>query len=223
MLKLSSAGNLKELLKKSFSNVRPGTEEFNNIIMAPVEDVVNAHEDFFKKLARQQCKLNKSEVLKQYSALVKGDTNQMSLFVEKLVQAQRHCWGKSKQLTTGERLPDAVRRVAVLYKKSDVDIEPCQPCTPSESDQSPSSLGLSSAHDALAGLHKAKSMWDVASPVRKIVPTAIAASPMSVASSAALEDEAWVYNRYIYIYIGMGSHISPWVLKGASLSSIWGL
>lgn len=219
MLKPSSADNLKELLKKSFSNVRPGTEEFQNILLGPVEDVVNAHEDFFKKLARQHCKLNKREVLKQYSALVKGDTNQMSLFVAKLVQAQRHCWGKSKQLTTGERLPDAVRRVAVLYKKSDVDIEPCKPCTPSESDQSPSSLGLSS--DALAGLQKAKSMWDVASPVRKIVPTAIAASPMSVASSAALEDEAWVYNRYIYT--GMGSHISPWVLKGASLSSIWGL
>ena len=43
---------------------------------------------------------------------MKGDAGRLNLMAEKLVLAQRHCYNKSKQMVTGERLSDAVRRVA---------------------------------------------------------------------------------------------------------------
>ena len=133
-------------------------------------------------MARQNSKLNKAEVLKCLTAILKGDANQLSLFAEKLVQAQRHCWAKSTQLATGEKLADGVRRVAMVYKKGSANELP-SPVEDLDKKPSPSAGSKSAGLDeASQELQKAMSMWGPLSPV-KPMKLPVAESPMSVASS----------------------------------------
>ena len=48
---------------------------------------------------------------------MKGEKSQLDAFAFKIVAAHQHCYAKSKQLTTGFKLQDAVRRVAMCYKR----------------------------------------------------------------------------------------------------------
>jgi len=187
---------LRELLKKGFSHVTPDTEEFQRMLLAPVDEVVVAYEDFFKAVARNNSKLNKAHVVRGLQTLIKGDVAQLGLFAEKLVQGQRHCWNKSKQVTTGEKLQDAVARVALVYKKGPLYEMPSSIASTSGSSQSISSLcdgpkpaGLD-LEDAKEELQKAMSLWGPPSPT-KATKQPVADSPMSIASSDAGAEKAW--------------------------------
>ena len=200
-----TAGALTALLKKSFSQVGLDTQDFQDVLLGSLDEVVTAYEDFFKTLARQNSKLNKVEVLKCLSAILKGDASQLNLFAEKLCQAQRHCWAKSKQLTTGEKLADAVKRVALVYKKGSAHELP-RPMEDLEEKASPSAGSKSTGLDeASEELQKAISMWGPLSPVKPIK-LPVAESPMSIASSGDGGDvqaraPLCISHTHIYIYI----------------------
>ena len=188
--------SLTSLVKKHFSAITPDTKEFQNILLCSLDEVAAEHEEFFKHVARSAAKLNKAELVSSLRNLMHGEASQISIFADKLVQTQRHCKNKSRQLTTGEKLAPATKRIAIIYKKH-AGREESPPCSemsssPREEPSGPpyprqaSSGNLSSnSGDAQDELHKAKSMWGSFSPQKSTSGEIVCLeSPVSVASSA---------------------------------------
>lgn len=187
--------SLTSLVKKHFSAITPDTKEFQNILLCSLDEVAAEHEEFFKHVARSAAKLNKAELVSSLRNLMHGEASQIFIFADKLVQTQRHCKNKSRQLTTGEKLTPATKRIAIIYKKH-AGREESPPCSEmSSSPREPSGLPYprqassgnlsSNSGDAQDELHKAKSMWGSFSPKKSTSGEIVCLeSPVSVASSA---------------------------------------
>ena len=54
------------------SDVGIGTTDFDDLLLGSLDEVVTAHENFFKSVARENSKLNKADVLKSLGQVIKG-------------------------------------------------------------------------------------------------------------------------------------------------------
>lgn len=106
---------LVSLAKKTFLDL-PETENFEKVLLASDDEVVGAYEHFFQQLAKANLKLSTSAFKKALGNFMKGDPGKIDAFAHKVVRAQQHCKAKSKQMVTGAKVADAVRRVAMYYR-----------------------------------------------------------------------------------------------------------
>ena len=187
---LKAGSLLRELLKKSFSDVGVGTTDFYDLLLGSADELVTAHENFFKSVARENSKLNKADVVKSLGKVIKGEKEKLDLFAEKLCQAQKHCHKKSKEMVTGEKLADAVKRVALLYRKGSDNEQPKDVDLTCEEEVAPPQSASSSSSGAENALQKAKSMWELGgSPAKTSKELPMAFSPLSTLSVASSQDE----------------------------------
>ena len=173
---------LRDLLKKELSECSEGSELRTDILTAPASEIVEKLEHLFRSLARKQAKLTRSSLSKQLQTLLRGDREELDRLSQRLVEAQRLCYSKSKQVSTGMKVKEAVFRVAMQYKQSksaspgkDNEQTPAAACI--------SSSSSSSTQEALAELKKAAQLWE--SPAKKRANLPVAESPASVVSIAS--------------------------------------
>ena len=196
---------LQALCKLHWTETRPGSKSFERLLVAPAEEVVEAHEGFFKSLAAEQSKLNKSTFLKALASVVKMDHDALAQFAHKIVHCQKVIWGKSKHMTTGAKLGDAMCRCAKLYKSGKdgstltetTRTTPSPSPSPSPSPEPPAAVPSGAASSLLQEAEKnaeaAKRLWSsvsVGSPDRKAkrCDFVVADSPFSIASTPRKPD-----------------------------------
>jgi hypothetical protein len=131
---------------------------------------------------------------KKLKQFMKGDDNQIDAFVFKIVSANHHCYAASRRLTTGAKLADAVRRVAMCYKQEWKESPESAPEEVEIIEDAAQEQPRSSSHlvaEAQAAWQRSKTMWGPlfpqrASPGSILVPD----SPVfSSASPKAHEEE----------------------------------
>ena len=145
---------LRKLVKEVFVDL-PDSKNFENVLTASLDEVVEAYEHFFKTLAKAGSKLVKAVFKQVLGTVLKADNEKLSSFAFKIVSAQRLCYSKSKQAKTGAKLSGAVRRVALLYQEQHKGRPPSPTPSPSPSpspdpivvdrSSSSSSIGVMSA------------------------------------------------------------------------------
>ena len=175
---------LRELLKKELSECSEGSELRTDLLTAPAAETVEKLEHLFRSLAKKNAKLNKSSLSKQLQTLLRGDREELERLSQRLVEAQRLCYSKSKQISTGMKVKEAVFRVAMQYKQSKAasPVKVDEP-TPAAACISSSSSSSSCTQAALAELKKAAQLWE--SPAKKRATLPVAESPASVVSIAS--------------------------------------
>jgi hypothetical protein len=163
-------GQIAQLAKKTFLDL-PGTENFRQILLATNDEVVAAYEQFFRKIAIGRTRLSRTSFKQCLSTFMRGD--HIDDFAFKIVKAHQHCYSKSRQLTTGVKLADAVRRVAMCYKQDWKESPESTPASKSGSREvveiqddvqtvSSQEKPSSSSHlveEAQAALKRSKTMW----------------------------------------------------------------
>ena len=75
-----SLKKLSELCKVHWAEATPGTKEFEQVLVGTADEVVEAHEGFFKTLAAEQSKVNKKTLMKAISAVSKMPTSELAQF-----------------------------------------------------------------------------------------------------------------------------------------------
>ena len=182
-----SGDDLRTLLKKHLSSCYPGTTEFQDTLLRPLDDVVQLHEGFLRALVGSNLKMHKQDLIKQLKEVHKyPDAYSLEAFASKLIAAEMHCFAKSKQMKTGQKLATSVRRIAELYQQAPSPTAKSDTAAASAAEAKPEIIDESDEGDDW-DVGKAEALWsDELSPVKRKLPTtAVAQSPgvFSVASS----------------------------------------
>ena len=171
-LEALKGGDLEVLLKKTFSTVGPGSKALERLLVGPADEVVELFEEFFKEVAVKGNKLTKTDLKKLMAGIHKYDALTLEQIAGKLVLCSRYVYKKSKEMKTGTKLPDGVRRVAKMYRRGSSDVGDTPPQGVLDTPQSTSGSKCSGveAEDMCTAaeeeLEKAKGLWNVGSPER---------------------------------------------------------
>ena len=80
---------LSELCKVHWAEATPGTMVFEKVLVGTADDVVEAHEGFFKALAAENSKVNKKTLMRAISAVSKMPQSDLHQFAGKIVHCQQ--------------------------------------------------------------------------------------------------------------------------------------
>ena len=130
--------------------------------------------------------------MKAISAVSKMPTSELAQFAGKIAHCQQVIWGKSKRLTSGVKLADAMSRVAKLYRTGKAtSSEMLQQPSPTPSPSPSPSPDACRAEEASASVAKAeqhmfaaRQFWsNFDSPCGKATSAVVVESPMTIAST----------------------------------------